>query len=347
MARLTQFARARRPLLDLLSARLFVLLLVVGAICRAQQPQDTQAPTLRVSVDRVNAGVIVTNTQGDFVEGLARSDFHVFDNGAEQPITDFAAINEPAQVVLLIEAGPAVYLLEGGHLQAAHALLEGLAPSDRVALIKYAEAPEPLLDFTTDKQLAASALGALRYNLGFGSLNLSASLAQTLAWLRNTQGKKSIVLLSTGIDTSPSNEFRAILARLRISDVRLFAVSLAGELRATPRGKKQPPTGKAAAAAEQFAEADQFLRQLAEATGGRAYFPTNAKDFRSVYAQLAQLIRHEYSIAFAPQNRDGTVHTIQVVVEPPSAAGNQAHVTVPVYRIDHRQAYLAPKPGDG
>jgi Ca-activated chloride channel family protein len=317
-------------------------LLLAATVCRAQQSLASQAPAVRVSVDRVNVGVIVTNSRGDFVEHLARSHFHVFDNGSEQPITDFAAIDEPAEVVLLIEAGPAVYLLESSHLQAAYGFLQGLAPLDRVAVVKYAEAPEPILDFTTDKQLAASALGALHYNLGFGSLNLSASLAQTLAWLRNTEGKKSIVVLSTGIDTSPSIESRVIVAQLRTGDVRLFAVSLSGGLRsAAPKDKKKPRASPPSAQTDQqFAEADQSLHQLAEATGGRAWFPANLSDFRSVYAELAQLIRHEYSIAFAPQIRDGAVHTINVTVDRPftSASGN-ASVS---YRIDHRQAYLAP-----
>ncbi|HXL22320.1 MAG TPA: VWA domain-containing protein [Candidatus Dormibacteraeota bacterium] len=314
---------------------------IAAHACRAQQSPAPQFPAVRVSVDRVNVGVIVTNSRGNFVEGLTRSDFHVFDNGIEQPITDFAAIDEPAQVLLLIEAGPAVYLLEASHLQAAYGLLQGLALSDQVALVKYADAPEPILDFTSDKQLAASALGALHYNLGFGSLNLSASLAQTLAWLRNTQGKKSIVLLSTGIDTSPCNESLVILAQLRTGDVRLFAVSLAGGLRSIPpKDKKKPPATSQTSAQtdQQFAEADRFLHELAEATGGRAWFPVNLKDFRSVYAQLAQLIRHEYSVAFVPQTHDGAVHIIKVTVDPPAFSANAP----PSYRIDHRRAYLAP-----
>jgi len=312
------------------------LLLCATGVC-AQHP-GAQTPAVRVSVERVNVGVIVTNSQGNFPDGLTRINFHVFDNAVEQPITDFAAIDEPAQVLLLIEAGPAVYLLETSHLSAAHGFLQGLAPSDRVALVKYAEAPEPILDFTTDKELASSALGALHYNLGFGSLNLSTSLTQALGWLRNTEGKKTIVLLSTGIDTSPSNESRAILSQLRTNDVRLFAVSLVGELRSVPKGKKKSASRKSPTPDLQFGEADQFLQQLAESTGGRAYFPASLKDFRSAYVELAQLIRHEYSIAFAPQAHDGAVHTIKVTVDPPSAVTD----TPAIYRVDHRQAYVAP-----
>jgi Ca-activated chloride channel homolog len=305
---------------------------------QGQKPQQQpEAEPIRVSVDRVNVGVIVTDAQGQFVEGLRREEFHVFDDGAEQPITAFSAIEEPAQVFLLIEAGPAVYLLEGGHIRAAESLLRGLAPGDRVAIVKYAEAPEAVLDFTADKQAAANALEELRFNLGFGSLNLSSSLGTALDWLSRMQGKKTIVLLSTGVDTSSSSAWESILRRLKVSDVRLLAISLSGNLRTaeTPAKKKAPPQ-KPSATAQEFAEADETLRQLAEATGGRAYFPKSAADFHAVYSQIAQLVRHEYSLAFAPPARDAAVHSIDVRVD--SAANASA------YRIDHRQGYAAPAP---
>src|SRR5216683_6795984 len=133
----------------------------------SQQNSQEQAQAIRINVDRVNVGVIVTDASGHFVESLHRGDFHIFDNQIEQPLTDFAAIEEPAQALLLIEAGPAVYLLESSHVLAAYALLRGLSPGDRVAVVNYAEAPEALLDFTPDKRAAETALEQLRFNLGF------------------------------------------------------------------------------------------------------------------------------------------------------------------------------------
>src|SRR5260370_1840903 len=118
----------------------------------SQQNSQEQAQAIRINVDRVNVGVIVTDASGHFVEGLHRGDFHVFDSGIEQPLTDFAAIEEPAQVLLLIEAGPAVYLLEGGHLQAAYALLNGLSTGAPVAVVTYAQLPHAILDFTPVNQ---------------------------------------------------------------------------------------------------------------------------------------------------------------------------------------------------
>jgi Ca-activated chloride channel homolog len=313
----------------------------LSAIPKAQA-QDARQP-IRISVDRVDVGVIVTDASGKFVEGLRRDEFHVLDNGIEQPLTDFAAVEEPAQVLLLLEAGPAVYLLESSHLGAAYALFQGLSPADRVGIVKYAEAPRAVLDFTADKQAAAAALGQVQFNLGFGSLNLCSSLAKVLDWEAGVQGKKTIVLLSTGVDTSLANDSFRVVEQLKTSDVRLLIVSLAGGLQnVKPNNKKKRETAKSAEVAQELEEARQVLNRLAEASGGRAYFPLSAKEFSAVYAEIAQLVRHEYSLAFAPPLEDGLVHSIEVRAAPMRTSASSS-VSIP-YRIDHRRAYLAPMP---
>src|SRR5438552_6891056 len=322
---------------------LFPALLCGCSLAGAQENPQQPKQTIHVSVDRVNVGVIVTDHSGHFVEGLRREDFRVFDNGIEQPLTGFTSIEEPAQVLLLIEAGPAVYLLEGGHLQAAVALLNGLAQDDRVAVVKYAQAPAKLLDFTADKQAVEAAFGQLSFNLGFGSLDRPTSVLKVLEGLANVAGKKSIVLLTTGLDTSPSNDSAEAVQRLRTVDVRLLAISLTGGLRNPPAaGKKKRPAPSPTQTEQQFEQADQLLKRMAEATGGRAYFPGNAKEFNEAYSEIAQLVRHEYSLAVAPAGRDGLVHSIEVRVE--RAHKITAKTSGPPYHVDHRQAYLAPGP---
>jgi VWFA-related protein len=331
------------------AALLFVTVILAtalygGSFAGAQENPQLPKQTIQVSVDRVSVGVIVTDARGHFVEGLRREDFRIFDNGIEQPLTDFVAVEEPAQVLLLIEAGPAVYLLEGGHVQAAVAMLDGLSNGDRVAVVKYADSPTALLDFTPDKRAALGAFGQLRFNLGFGSLNLTSSVSKVLEWLASVPGKKTIVLLSTGVDTSPSSESARAMQQLKVSDVRLLAVSLAGDLQnPQPAGKKKSPATDYSKIAAQFEKANQLLKRMAESTGGRAYFPANVKEFNSVYAEIAQLVRHEYNLAFAPPVRDGLVHAIEVHVE--AAQRQAANASGSPYRMDHRQAYLAPPPG--
>jgi Ca-activated chloride channel homolog len=334
------------PLRSWGSALIGILLIAAAHAPATRGQQQSPASTtealpqepIRVTVERVNVGVLVTDTSGKFVETLRREDFHVFDNGIEQPLTDFLAMEEPAQALLLIEAGPAVYLLEGGHLQAARAFLDGLARDDRVAVIKYDNAPQGLIDFTADKPAVAATFDDLSFNLGFGSLNLSTSLSKVLDWLGAIHGKKTIILLSTGVDTSSSKEIQDLLQRLRTTDVRIMAVSLIGNLRnPETAGKKKAPPTKALLNAQQFAEADALLQQIAETTGGQAFFPLRSGELPGIFAHIAQAVRHEFSLAFVPPTSDGAIHSIEVRITPRDPVNSST------YRIDYRHAYLAPR----
>jgi VWFA-related protein len=335
-----------------LAASLISSILLFAPAAFAQAPTSSP-PGIHVSVDRVNVGIIVTDSRGNFVSGLHREDFQLLDNGVAQPITDFLSIDEPAQVLLLVEAGPAVYFLQAGHLQTVSALLQGLSPADRVAIARYNQAAEPILNFTSDKYAATAALDQLHFNLGFGDLNLASSLLTALDWLVRIPGKKSLVLLSTGVDTSPPAAIQTLLIRLKTTDVRVLTVALGGELRtASPAEKKhakkdQASQEKLQAGAEVWAQADQELKAIATANGGRAYFPQSNKDFAQIFSEIAQLLRNEYNLAFIPPLRDGQIHSIEVRIpslaldSTSTASGSSKTIS---YRVDHRQAYLAPSP---
>jgi Ca-activated chloride channel homolog len=146
-------------------------------------------------------------------------------------------------------------------------------------------------------------------------------------------GKKTIVLLSTGVDTSPD---ATLVPPLQTGDVRILCVSMSGPLRNGKEGSKR----QVQQTAQAFDEADALLKAIAEATGGRVYFPENAKAFQETYRQVAQLVRHEYNLAFAPPARDGSVHAITVKVDLSNSSGGGK---MPDYRVDHRKAYVAPK----
>jgi len=316
---------------------LLPLFLFLAFSLPAQNSSAAPPQTIRLTIERVNVGVIVTNARGKFVEGLHREDFRIFDNGAEQPITDFAAVDDPAQVLLIVEAGPAVYFLQDVHLYTASALLEGLSSGDRVAVARYSEAALALLDFNADKRDMQNALGGIRFNLGFGELNLSASLNTILDWLARVPGKKTIVLLSTGVDTSSNAAVDLLQSRLQTGDVRILCVSLSAPLRNGKAGGR----AKIQQAEQGFADADARLQAIAGATGGRVFFPENAKAFQETYRQIAQLVRHEYSLAFQPPVADGAVHQIKVKVN----LLDESNKGKPLeYRVDHRRAYRAPSP---
>jgi VWFA-related protein len=204
-----------------------------------------------------------------------------------------------------------------------------------VAVARYAEAPLGIQDFTTDKGTVQAALGTIRFNLGFGELNLSSSLSGVLDWLERVPGKKTIVLISTGVDTSPDSAATALQARLRVGDVRILCISTSWPLRNGKQGGK----AKLQQMHDEFAAADRRLQALAELTGGRAYFPMNGKALQETYKEVAEIVRHEYSLAFALPAADGAFHSIDVTVDRPATAGKSAAA----YRVDHRKGYQAPK----
>jgi Ca-activated chloride channel homolog len=310
-----------------------ICLLIAGRVC-AQQAPVAAGQSIRVDVARVNVGVVVTGDKGKFVEGLPREAFHVFDNGTEQPITEFAPIEEPGQVLLLVEAGPAAYFLQGANLFAAGAMLNGFSAGDRVAVARYTDAPLGIQDFTADKAAAQAALSGIQFNLGFADLNLSSSLSTVLDWLERIPGKKTIVLISTGVDTSPESAAAALQTRLQAGDVRILCVSTSGPLRNGKQGSKV----KIQQTQDEFAAADRRLQTIASLTGGRVYFPMNAKAFQETYKEVAEIVRHEYSLAFALPAADGALHSIDVRVDRPGVRGKVA-----AYRVDHRRGYQAPK----
>src|SRR6202011_6031293 len=100
--------------------------------------------------------------------------------------------------------------------------------------------------------------------LGFGDPNPPASVAATLDWLAPLPGKKTIVLLSTGFDTSPPENWQIVQKKLQTSDVRILSVSLSGDFRKPIKGKKRIRQNRADEDLVDtgFRKADESLRQL-------------------------------------------------------------------------------------
>jgi VWFA-related protein len=316
---------------------IFGLILLTNPVfifAQETQKSGSSDTTIRVNTNRVSVGVTVEGAHHQFIKDLRREDFRIYDNGVKQELTNFLPIEEPAQVVLLVESGPAALFLRPSLLQAAETFLSGISSTDRVAIVSYSKDPMLEMDFTADKTEAAQALMGLNFMNGFAQLNLLSSVTTTLDWLGTLPGKKTIVILSSGVDDSVSIDPQLIQQKLHASDVHILAVSTAGALRKPIKRKKLSPAERAERkhVKEGFVAADQLLRQITAATGGHAYFPKNAKEFTEAYAEIAQFVRNEYRLEFVPPSEDGQLHSLKVEVRPSS------------YHLSYRQAYLAPAP---
>jgi Ca-activated chloride channel family protein len=322
---------------------------------RAQDATQQAQPAIRSTAELVKVELSVADKSGSFVSGLKESSFRILDNGVERPIVFFAPVEAPAQVLVVVETSPAVYLIHNQHLFAAYELLGGLAADDQVALVTYDASPHPILAFTPNKSALNAALGQIQYTLGSAQLNFYDSVSIALDWIAPAAGKKALVLLTTGLDSSPPARWDALVQKLRGEDAVIFPVALGGSLR-HPAEKKGKAPKKARNPAPQtdastsdpenplsWAKADAALNALAAATGGRAYFPESVNDFVAIYHEIASALRHQYVIGIVPEH-DGQFHTLAVQVLDNNAPASPNGVKQPEYRVFARQGYLAPAP---
>jgi Ca-activated chloride channel family protein len=332
--------------LALLALLATALVLCFATPLRAQSRETPQAG-IQATAEVVKIDVSVLDHRGSFVAGLAKERFRVLDDGVEQPVVVFTPTEAPAQVLVLLETSPAVYLISGEHLTAAHALMDGLAANDEVALVTYAQTPQAVLAFTPDKAAFAAALAHIQYILGMGDLNLFDSISTVLDWISPLRGKKAVVLLTTGLDSSPPERWDSLVKKLRADDVVLFPVAFGGSLRQAKTKKKKPanPGAKPAGAADaasplSFAKADGVLLELAKITGGHAYFPESSGDFVGIYREIASALRHQYVLGIAPQH-DGRFHALTVQILAPDGQPETAKKRSE-YQIFAREGYQAP-----
>lgn len=333
----------------LLSACSAIFLLAAPtAFAQAQQPSSPVVPvpqsTLRVSVDLVKADVSLTDKHGNYVEGLQKENFRVFDDGVEQPVTFFASTDAPAEVLVLVETSPAVFLIHRQHLEAAYALLSGLAPEDQVALATYAEQPRLVLPFTSDKNSLAQSLIGIQYQLGSTQLNFYDAVSSCLGWLDALTGKKALLLLTTGLDSSPSGRWEVLSDRVRSSDVAIFSVALGGSFRSFDAGPSVIPGGSTALTPGlSFQAADRALQSLADLSGGRAFFPKDEKKFESLYRQIAAALRHQYVLGFVPAH-DGKSHALTFQILDAKGQPLPLDNSKKSFHLFARQGYHAPSP---
>ena len=302
--------------------------------------------TLKISVDLVKADVTITDRRGNFVQGLHQENFRVFDDGVERPVTFFASTDAPAQILVLVEASPAVFLIHRQHLEAAYALLSGLAPDDEVALASYADQPRLVLPFTADKPSLAQSLLDIQYQLGSAQLNFYDSVGSCIVWLNTLPGKKALLLLTTGLDSSPSGHWESLTDRVRGSDVTIFAVALGGSFRTYDSGPSViPGVASDAVPGLSFRAADRVLQSLADLTGGQAFFPKGDKKFDSIYRHIAASLRHQYVLGFVPAH-DGNFHALKFEVTDASGKLLTPDDPKKSFHLFARQGYHAPSPGN-
>src|SRR5580700_2140499 len=150
--------------------------------------------SIKVNVPLVNVDVMVTTKTGQFIPGLKKENFRLFEDGSQQQITNFNVSKAPITAVLLVEFASTNYRFMIDALQASYAFAHTLTKEDWIAVSYYDMQPHILVDFTQDKNAVYGALNQLRIP-GFAETNLFDALYDTLDRLDRVEGKKYIILI--------------------------------------------------------------------------------------------------------------------------------------------------------
>jgi VWFA-related protein len=279
--------------------------------------------SLKVNVPLVNVDVLVTTKNGQFVPGLKKDNFRVLEDGVPQQITDFGVSKAPITAVLLIEFAATNYIFMIQALQASYAFADSLKKDDWVAVEYFDMQPHILVDFTQDKRAIFGALNQLRIP-GFSETNIFDSLYDTLDRLDRVEGKKYIILITTGIDSFSKITLDQIMKKIKdTKDVTIFPISVGFIVREyceTHPGGCRGAHGMGIPASEiDYLQGDNEMRTFAAMTGGRAYFPRFQAEYSEEFADISNDIRNEYTIAYHPTNTklDGTYRKLKVQVVAP------------------------------
>jgi VWFA-related protein len=273
--------------------------------------------SIRVNAPLVNVDVLVTTKSGQFIPGLQKENFRLFEDGAPQAINSFNVSKAPITAVLLVEFASTTYSFIIDALEASYAFANTLQKDDWVAVSYYDMQPHILVDFTQDKRAVFGALNQMRIP-GFSETNLFDALYDTLDRLDRVEGKKYIILVTTGYDSFSKLTLDKITKKVKdTKDVTIFPISV-GQI-ARIMGRAGNRSMGIHASEMDYLQADNEMRNFAAITGGRAYFPRFQAEYGEDFQDIGNDIRHQYSLTYRPTNDklDGTYRKLKVQVLAP------------------------------
>lgn len=318
----------------------------------APKPPDTkqQPPqsgvSISVDVPIVTLDVVATTQHGDILTGLKKENFRILDDGVPQSITNFAPTEAPITMVVLMQFSGNAYGWFAAYARYwADALFPNLQQKDWVALETFDMKTRLEVDFTQDKEEVRNAIYHL-YFPGFSESNVFDALLETTERLKDVKGKKSILLLASGVDTFSKHTLDQTIKGLRGSDVTIFCVGLGKTW--TNYLETQGYLG----ANMSYLQAENQLKTFSQETGGYAWFPQFDGEIPGIFKDVAAFLRHQYSLSYSPSNgaKDGKFHKVKVELVAPDGGP----LTVvdqkgkkQKYQVYAREGYQATKAGVG
>jgi VWFA-related protein len=277
--------------------------------------------SIKVDVPLVNVDVLVTTKDGQFVPGLHKENFKIIEDGVPQTISNFNQATAPITAVLLVEFASTNYFFVRDAVIASYTFAQTLKKDDWVAVISYDMKPQILTDFTQDKGQVMGAISQMTIP-GFAETNLFDALYDTLDRLDGIEGRKYVILVTTGVDTFSKINLDQMMKKIKATkNVTIYPVSVGWALRNYCEVHSCGYTHGMGIPVGQmdYLQADNEMNTFARMTGGRAYFPRFQAEFPEIFNSIGQDIRNEYAITYHPSNTklDGSYRKLKVELMAP------------------------------
>jgi Ca-activated chloride channel homolog len=308
---------------------------------------NLEGPSFHVESNVVTVDVSVLDNKGRFIPNIPKGNFRIMEDGVPQKLTNFSMGEAPITISMVVEFSNLFQSYYGSGwfqtLQAAYGFVQTLKPEDYVAVVAYDMKPEILSDFSADRSKTQEALSRLRI-AAFHEANLFDAVTDTANRMQAIEGRKAILLISSGIDTFSKQTFDQCRKKLQEYGVPIYVFGLLQAARemADARG------GMGAIQRLDFLQADNEMRTFAKETGGMAFFPRFYGEFPAIFNEVSQSMRNQYSLGYQPANqaRDGKFRKIKIDLVNP-ATNEPLKVTdekgKPIkYQIVCKVGYTAP-----
>lgn len=301
-----------------------LLSLLLGQLVFAQSTKPPtkldEEETIKIDSTLVTIPVSVIGPTGQYLLQLTQKDFRLYEENAPQEITNFAAIEVPISIVLMIDTSRSTKFKIEDIQRAAVTFIEQLRPTDRVMIVSFDDKTRVQCEFTTDRKTLQQAIAKTKTGTGT-KLYEAVNFVMTNK-LAAVQDRKAIVLFSDGVDTeSKYGSGKQTMLDVEKAEVIIYPLQYDTQdtIAAIVNDRQPQRLLSSSPTTEEFQLATRYLRGLAERSGGRLQQAETLTNVNEAFALIAEELRHQYSLGYYPsqESRPGEFRRVRVEVIPP------------------------------
>jgi VWFA-related protein len=278
-----------------------LLALFLGGLAIAARTWAQEASTISVNVNVVSLLATVHDKDGRAVKDLTRSDFALLEDGAPQTIRYFSQESDlPLTIGLLVDTSRSQTGVLETERRASQAFLDQVLhqDTDYAFVVQFDTRVEILQGLTSSRADLASALDRLRIPGEYATLIYSAVRESSEGVMRKQQGRKAFILLTDGVAFRDSTSIETAIEFAQRADTIIYAIRFSDRIPV-----RRPVRAAVLAAASQRGK--DGLQRMARETGGVAYEVTKNETIDSIYSQIEDTLRSQYSIGYTPERPVG------------------------------------------